>query len=63
MSPSESAAIDAVLIARGYRIVGNLSPDIDGATDDEAAMLFPGDVKAAIRELRKPASEPVEVSA
>lgn len=51
MTPAESDAIDAVLIARGYRIIGNVSPDVNGATDEEVAMLFVGDVKGAIRDL------------
>lgn len=51
MSPSESATMDAMLIARGYKIIGPVSPAIDGATDDEVSMIFAGDVKGALRDM------------
>ena len=63
MSPSEYAEMDAMLIARGYKIVGRVSPAIDGATDDEIDLLFGDRQQWAARELRRmavsqPALEP-----
>ena len=50
MSPSDDRAFEELMARRGFRIIGSVSPDVDGATEDEVAMLFPGDVKAAIRD-------------
>lgn len=47
------AAFDARAAARGVRFIGSVSPDVSGATDDEVAMLFVGDVKGVLRDLRR----------
>lgn len=51
MTLDEELAFEAVMVARGFRVIGALSPDADTCTDAELDLLFPVDVTGVLRDI------------